>query len=517
MRTVKRKTLPLNVKKRQSLDELCQAYTREKQYWLNYFRAWDFQSYLGRPRTLRDEKVKQKYQSPNGLQARHWKLALEDAAETWNKYWQAIFVKVRLKISRRKDLSEAERHYAYWMLKTYPSFSSMMQGKHPTPCFPIEDASKKRIVSYVRRLTRQSQGKAPTVKKARSARFDANCYDLFIHKERQYITLMSLTAGKRILIPLSGKAAISGTITLVLSEESVDLHVPQKLKKKQLPLTSLEAIDFGYTEVMTDTQGIRYGTEFGTILTQGTQIRHRKMQKRHKLHAICKKKKDSNPIQAKKLQKYNLGKKKHHSTARCLRATLEKEINTAINQLIQTKNPSLLVTEDLTHTFRHHKSKKVNRKLSSWLRGKLQDRIAFKALAEGFRHQQVNAAYGSQSCPHCEFVDQRNRKEDRFQCLHCGHEDLSDRIAALNYARRFVDPEIGRYTPYRQVKTILLDRFHRRLETGQLVTVPGRTLETVVGMCPPSLPKVIAGREESRKPDGQSESETKNKHVLTRF
>src|SRR5271163_1702802 len=76
----------------------------------------------------------------------------------------------------------------------------------------------------------------------------------------------------------------------------------------------------------------------------------------------------------------------------------------------------------------------MNRKLSSWLRGKLQDRVAFKALAEGFRHEQVNPAYGSQSCPFCEFVDSRNRKGDRFQCLHCGHEDVSDRIAAQNYA-----------------------------------------------------------------------------------
>jgi IS605 OrfB family transposase len=330
---------------------------------------------------------------------------------------------------------------------------------------------------------------------------------------------VSLIPGKRISIPLLGKTGISGTITLVLSD-NVDLHVPQELKKKRPFKAPLEAVDFGYTEVMTDTQGIRYGTRFGITLTQGTESRHQKMQKRHKLHALFKKKKTLHPAQAKNVQKYNLGKKKHTSTTRCLKVTLEKEINTAINQLIRTKKPSVLVTEDLTHAFSYKKPKKTNRKLSSWLKGKLQDRIAFKALAEGFRHEQVNPAYGSQSCPHCEFVDQRNRKEDRFQCLHCGHEGQSDRIAALNYARRWGDPEIGRYTPYRQVKTILLNRFHRRLETGQPVTIPGRTLETVVEMYPPSLSELKWHSRErtiSPKPDGQSESETKNKHVLTRF
>ena len=515
MRTVKRKALLLNAKKQQALESLCQAYTCEKQVWLQHFRAWKSQSYLGRPRTLRDEMIKQGYQSSSGLQARHWKLALEDVAETWDKYWQSTFAKVRLKITHRKDLSETERHYAYWLLKGYSQFSAMMQGKCPESPFAIENFSRRHTAGYVRRITRQCKGKPPTVKKARSVRFDANCYDLFEHKGRQYIKIMSLVPGRRICIPLSGKAAISGTITLVLSEGNVDFHIPQELKKKKLPKTSPEAVDFGYSEVMTDTQGIRYGTQFGAILTQASENRHRKMQKRHKLHALEKKKRVSEPKIAKRLRKYNLGKQKQHATTTRFRTTLEREINTSINQLLQTKNPSLLITEDLRHTFKYDKSKQMNRRLSSWLRGKLQDRIAFKALAEGFRHEQVNPAYGSQSCPFCEFVDPRNRKNDHFQCLHCGHEDISDRIAAQNYARRFGDPEIGRYTPYRQVKTILLDRFHRRLETGQPVTVPGRTLETVVEMYPPSLSRLLSQPEERNLANRtvNQRAKLKNKHV----
>ena len=64
MRTVKRKTLPLNAHKRKALDELSQAYTCEKQNWLVKFQAWDCQSHLGRSRTIRDECVKQGYRYP---------------------------------------------------------------------------------------------------------------------------------------------------------------------------------------------------------------------------------------------------------------------------------------------------------------------------------------------------------------------------------------------------------------------------------------------------------------------
>src|SRR4051812_28912352 len=62
-------------------------------------------------------------------------------------------------------------------------------------------------------------------------------------------------------------------------------------------------------------------------------------------------------------------------------------------------------------------------------------------------------------------------KGDIYKCLHCKHKDQADRVAALNYARRFSDSDVGLYMPYSQVKTILLDRFHHRLETGQPVTV----------------------------------------------
>ncbi len=233
MRTVKRKALPLNAKKQKALESLCQAYTCEKQVWLHHFQAWKRQPHLGRPRTLRDEMIKQCYRSSHGLQARHWKLALDDAVETWDKYWQSTFVKVRLKISHRKDLSETERHYAYWLLKGYSQFSSMMQGKCPEPPFATEDLLRKHIAGYVRRITRQCKGKPPAVKKARSIRFDADCYDLFEHEGRQYIKIMSLVPGKRICIPLSGKTPVSGTITLVLSEGNVAIHIPQELKKKK--------------------------------------------------------------------------------------------------------------------------------------------------------------------------------------------------------------------------------------------------------------------------------------------
>jgi IS605 OrfB family transposase len=489
VRAIKRQTLPLNQNKKEAVEKLCSAYSKEKRYWLNRLSSAENQSRLGKGRLIRDEAITQGYQSRFGLQARHWKLALQDAIETWDKYWQAIFSSVRFRI-RRKEMTETERHYAFWLLTDYDRFAAVMKGQAPLPSFEIDPKTCRKIASYVQRSIKRCKGRSPTVKKAQTIKFDANCYEVFEEKGTQYIKLMSQEKGKRLVIPLMGHTKIRGNLTLVMKEE-VYIHFSQELKTRDQTNDQMEAVDFGYTEVMTDTKGNRYGKGLGKSLDEATEKRHVKMQKRHKLHSMGKRLKEKNPGRAKRIKIYNLGNKKRKAQTKRVREDLSREINQAINDLIKTRAPSIVITENLRTPFHYSHSKKVNRRLSVWVRGEIQDRIAFKALAKGFRHSEVNPAYGSQTCPNCDFVDQGNRKADVFKCLNCKHEDQADRVAALNYARRYGDPEIELYMPYNQVKTILLERFHRRLETGQPVTVPGRTLETVLEGNPQSSIEAI--------------------------
>ena len=515
MRTIKRITFPLNTAKDSALRDLCAAYAREKKYWLSQLQNSRFQALLGSHRQIRDQMLKESYASRHGLQARHWKLALQDAVETWHKYWQALFVQLSPRIFK-KFSDETQRHYAYFLIKGYKQFAALMRGEIPDAPFEVEGKLKKQTAGYVRRLVKRLKGASPTVRKARVVKFDSNCYDVFEHKERQYISLMSLEKGKRIVLPLEGKTPIEGNIALLIYEDTMEIHVSQDLQDKaqSTSIETAEAVDFGYTEVMTDTEGKRYGEGLGKVLTNRSDELNAKMKKRSKLHSI--EKKHHSLKKARHLRKYNLGRKKFTQKQKRITETLKCEINQAIHQLIKIREPTLLITENLRHVFKYHKTKAMNRKLSSWLRGVIQNRVSFKALAEGFRHEQVNPAYGSQLCPLCGFVDQKNRIGDKFRCLYCRHEDASDRVAAKNYAKRFGDQEITLYTPYKEVKTILLDKFHRRLEAEQSATVPGRTLETVEGINPPfpmMMPNIIAGREQSRQNRTVPQRAKRNKHV----
>jgi hypothetical protein len=149
MRTVKRATLPLNAGKLAHLKALISVYAKEKRHWLDVLRAGENQARLAKPREIRDKAVRANYQSPQGLQGRHWKLALQDVQETWDKHWQAVFVEVRRQIARREDFSDLERRYAYWLLRGYAQFSSLMQGQTPPPTFEIEAKACRRIAGYV--------------------------------------------------------------------------------------------------------------------------------------------------------------------------------------------------------------------------------------------------------------------------------------------------------------------------------------------------------------------------------
>ena len=99
MRTVKRQTRVLNKGKHRRLQAVAQGYAAEKNDWLERLSATGYRARLKQHRKIRDEFVAQGYQSRHGLPARLWKLALIEACETLDKYYQSHFEALRKKIA----------------------------------------------------------------------------------------------------------------------------------------------------------------------------------------------------------------------------------------------------------------------------------------------------------------------------------------------------------------------------------------------------------------------------------
>jgi len=485
MRTIKRHSIEINPGKKRMLSAIARAYAKEKQYWLSVFKQNQYLPFIEHHRKIRDQAVDSSYQSSFGLQARMWKLALQEAADTMNKYWKSLFEKIKQDL-HKSSLDASERHYVFWIMKDYARLEASFRTTLEFKDLPLEN--RKKAIKFLKSKIKKYKKQLPKVKLKRSFMLDDNCYDIFEHEGHQYIKIMTLIPRQRMAIPLSGYTPIKGNIKLVLKDDYIDVHYTADMKAKKTPIHPINqnhvmALDFGYSEVMTDSDGKQYGKDFGRIMKQASDDLKTKMQKRHQLHAIQKSAAELISFHEKKkannISKFNLGRKKLESNHQKLKATLQCEINTAFNQLAE-KDPDIVISELLSQHFNYNRGCNMNRRLSAWVRGELKERLEFKALAKGFGHEQVNPAYSSQICLVCDFVDRKNRKGDKFECQYCRYVSHADWVAAMNLKRRYYDHEITRFTPYREVKKILLERFHRQLETKKLGTVNGRTPDTTI-------------------------------------
>lgn len=96
-------------------------------------------------------------------------------------------------------------------------------------------------------------------------------------------------------------------------------------------------------------------------------------------------------------------------------------------------NIKTLVLEDLNITRKRGRfSRRSNRLLSYWHYAKVVKWLEQRCEEIGICITYVNPWKTSQFCRFCCKYDRRNRKGDKFKCIHCGHEDDADFNGAKN-------------------------------------------------------------------------------------
>jgi IS605 OrfB family transposase len=447
MRTIKRISDTINIGKSKELDAVIKAFNQEKQYWLSKLQCPNNILYTNEFRAFRDRQFANKYKSQYGLQARQWKMALTEASDTMHKYWLSTLDKVRQSIIAHTGLTTIQKHYANYLIHNngglYQRLSQILSQQIiavTSPTFkdmPIKDQLT--VTKYLLRIIKKTRRNYPRTKLKRSMSLDANMYDVLEKNGKQYLSIMSLNCGKRIKVPLLGNTQGTkdiksgkmyfGNIRIVKYKNTLEMHyghetTPQYVAKVDHPaINDIIGIDLGYSEVFVDSNGVHYGTKFGEHLKDKSDQLKEKNQKRNKLFQLTEKyTRQNKPDKANNINKFNLGKIKYNKLIDKQNATSERIINQAINELTKQNPHKIIISEKLDKSISKNLGKNWNRRLSSWLKGSIRERIEFKALAKGFSHKQVNASYTSQTCPTCGYVDRRNRKQDKFECLNCKHE-----------------------------------------------------------------------------------------------
>ena len=421
------------------------------------------------------------------LQARHWKLALEETSKMAMTHWKSVIAEAKKELADTlKRFHDQDRHYAYWLLcGINRQFFELLDGKVPLPnpdesfdrnyCLsydrPLSSKTLRSIAGIVRRTVNRIRRESVCYPRTKTFHnridFDSSCYTVRSTEEAQFLELMSLEPGKRICLRLKGKSKIRGTLQLIRDTAgtySLRVYVPQQCEEKRKTGTVI-GIDLGYTEMMATSEQELLGTDLGKYFSAIADKRGKNSEGRNRMHSLfrhlLKKSGKDNLAKAERIRKHNLGRKKQR--ARYIRdiGVIKTIVNRELNLLFTRKtNPiKTIVVEDLSARMKVHLGKKWNRRLSGWMRGYLQERIRYKAKKHGIEVSEVNPAYSSRECPRCHCTDKKNRYGNSFKCSLCGYHGHADLVGSLNILGRLGDKEIRIGMSPSRVKAVLDGRY----------------------------------------------------------
>ena len=405
-------------------------------------------------REIRDNWLKAKANGTKGypkiideLPARLWKETLRDTIGNINAYFEAGFTEA-IKVLYKKYGKEKGKDLAKQLKTDYKINNELHR--------------------LIRKLIPKGYSNVDNI-----ICLDEDCYS-FEDDQTNIMQVMGLHLRKRLSIPLTTKNRPKGNFKIILKEGRCELRVSNKYQVvTDLLPKAKEAIgvDKGYSEVFTDNTGERYGNGFGKLLTKKSDFLDEKYKNRNKLWAIMKKAKEAGDIKrANNIKFNNLGNKKLNRQKEIIKAELKERIYSAAKKVAQ--KASIIAIEDLTfQSKKKTKFKKVNRRLSSWIKGVIDEAIIKYCFIYGTKLVYVNAAYTSQGDSRFNCALMGTRIGDSF----IGFDEVvldADINAAINILARLYDSEINLYTSAEKVKEILTKRANAVLsasvETAQL-------------------------------------------------
>ena len=399
------------------------------------------------------------------IQVNLWKCALEDATSNIRSMWGNLFNKIRRKMYRNENLDDVQRHLINYLFVCKEDLERVLNQKHPKVPVGfteeiIEDKFKK-TCKLIRRYIYRYKPKKSKNSKKRSYNLTN---DMYKYKEKDgilYISIMTSKKGKRVDIPLKSNIIFSKNIRVVLDRDKgrIILHsCIETTKSTNKPLKNKEiGIDKGINKTIATSTKQTYGENVSSILEKKLAWEDKKIKGRQKhLKAYTKALQLGNTVKANKILENNLGKKKWNRIENRYQETMKSRINHSIRLFFEKEKPSTIVLEDLTFTsWSKPMYSKTKRKLSSWYKGYLDEKLCYLADYYNCKVIYVNPAYTSQTCSYCGHVDKNSRKFEIFQCTNCGEEMDADINGAINILNRSKDTRITLYTPYSKVKEIL--------------------------------------------------------------
>ncbi|MGW1678217.1 zinc ribbon domain-containing protein [Saccharopolyspora sp. NPDC002376] len=391
---------------------------------------------------VKDRKIRDAWMADGtadsfGVLANAWKETVRDAVADIAAYREAGKVKVRKAVHRRYR-EESQRKKAYMALK---------RGRWQDDSF---------LARQMRQHVKHGVSCTANQIVVRSDQYNT----WTMSGGDVWIDIPGLERRQKIAIPLNTPFAPSGTLRLILRAGYVEVHyaidAPDLLETRPCGAGKL-GVDKGYTEVLTDSDGVHHGQELGALLRAESDFIKVKNARRAKIRSVAEKaRKSGNLAKADRIVRNNLGHAKRNRRRSRFKSCVRSVTFTAVHAVVD--KASHVVTEDLTRSFvsRRKLGKNTNRRLAAWTKGVTAEALSSVAERRGSALTLVNAAYSSQVVPCCQIIGRRCG--DRLHCTRCGELWQADHAAAINILERDGDPAITIWTPFDRVKELIQER-----------------------------------------------------------
>ncbi|MHB8365544.1 MAG: nuclease/transposase family protein [Acidithiobacillus sp.] len=284
---------------------------------------------------------------------------------------------------------------------------------------------------------------------------------IVIHIAPKYgapIRLTTTSSGKN--VNLSGS-----NLRIIVKDGCTEIHYATTKEAGRPCGSRMTGIDKGYTEAFTDSDGVAHGKAFGAVLTNYSDKASATGKARNKLYALEKKHREAGrTAKADHIRLCNLGRVKidarKERTHKRLRTIAYQSAHTIVDKA------AIVVSEDLIAPIAKKQAwKRYNRRMSAWAKGVLAEALDSVCTQRQADHRLVNAAYTSQMDSVTGLLEGK-RVADKFYRAN-GDVLQADHNAALNVLARYEDTEITRFTPYQEVRRILLARSPAQLSVNR--------------------------------------------------
>jgi transposase len=363
-----------------------------------------------------------------GLPSVYFYLAVFEALGDIRAQWTHTKARVVELAGRNGNLTEQEKHYLRFVLKSGTVFAAVLNGK--TVSLPEE------IQAAYEKLAEQADAEnmrrylCRQVRKYHVRQIHARQEASFAASERAYrygdhgIYISTKEKRKRIFIPLTDNGCYKSQIRIRLfpEERSVEIQVPvETVVKGCKDIGGQVGIALGMKVMLTTDKGNCYGRELG---------------ERHICYA------DWIREQASRHGRdggNNPGRKKYRAKKRRMQAGLHGYINRELNRFLTEENPGKIYMMEPLQAAVDGKNRCLNHRMALWERGYVRKRLEFKCRERGVDMMHVSGMDISVTCSQC--GGRGVRRGGIFICGVCGQRSDEKANSAGNVLKRGLEAD----------------------------------------------------------------------------